>query len=225
MKTSFVSAVCFCAMAISTIACKNSSNPATESTSSAADQSASNNKAGDSTTITLPAGFSVTSVAENLSGPRHLVVTPQNDIYVKLSDAKNGKGITILHVDGNGKATMTGGFGDYGGTGITIKNGYLYTSSNDDVFRYKLDTNDHVINQNQPEKIITGLVNKGMHNSKSLALDNAGNIYVNIGAPSNVCATEGNDKKGMQPCPILDYAAGIWMFKADKQGQKQADGV
>ncbi|WP_240743154.1 PQQ-dependent sugar dehydrogenase [Ilyomonas limi] len=226
MKTSLATAVCFCAMAIGTIACKNSSsNPETESTSSAAQQSASNNKAGDSATLTLPAGFSAATVAENLSGPRHLVVTPQNDIYVKLSDAKNGKGIVILHVDGNGKATTTGGFGDYGGTGITIKNGYLYASSNDDVYRYKLDANNRVINENQPEKIATGLTNKGMHNSKSLVLDNAGNIYVNIGAPSNVCAEQGNDKKGMQPCPILETAGGIWMFKADKQAQKQNDGV
>ena len=58
-----------------------------------------------------------------------------------------------------------------------------------------------------------------MHNSKSIALDNAGNIYVNIGAPSNVCADNGDNKVGTKPCPILDSAGGIWMFKADKQNQ------
>src|SRR6476661_5127386 len=116
MKTSFAAAACACAMAIGSIACKNStSDSATESTSTATEQAASNKNAGDSTTLTLPAGFSVTKVAENLTGPRHLVVTPQNDIYVKLSDAKNGKGIIVFHADNNGKAAMTGSFGDYGG--------------------------------------------------------------------------------------------------------------
>jgi hypothetical protein len=28
---------------------------------------------------------------------------------------------------------------NYNGTGIAIKNGYLYASSDDDVYRYKLD--------------------------------------------------------------------------------------
>ena len=79
----------------------------------------------------------------------------------------------------------------------------------------------------QPEKIITGLISRGEHEAKAFTLDNDGNIYVNIGAFSNSCQIE--DRKtgslGMKPCPVLDSAAGIWQFKADKANQTYGDGI
>ncbi|MDE3236053.1 MAG: PQQ-dependent sugar dehydrogenase, partial [Bacteroidota bacterium] len=73
----------------------------------------------------------------------------------------------------------------------------------------------------------TGLLNRHQHESKSIVLDNEGNLYVNIGAYSNSCQV--NDRTlhspGRMPCPILDSAGGIWQFKADKQNQTYGDGV
>lgn len=171
--------------------------------------------------LTLPAGFNAAEIADNLGDARHLVVTPQNDIYVHLAGPRNGKGIIVLD-DGGGKATEKTGFADYGGTGIYIKNGYLYASSDRDVFRYKLNAKNEVINPGSPERIITGLVSRRMHQAKAICLDNAGHIYVNIGAYSNICSDFDRDKKG---CPVLNDAAGIWEFRADKPDQKQSDGV
>jgi len=171
--------------------------------------------------LALPAGFNAAEIADNLGDARHLVVTPQNDIYVHLAGPRNGKGIIVLH-DGGGKATEKTGFADYGGTGIDIKNGYLYASSDRDVFRYKLNAKNDVINPGSPERIITGLVSRRMHQAKAICLDNAGHIYVNIGAYSNICSDFDRDKKG---CPVLNDAAGIWEFRANKPDQKQSDGV
>ena len=96
--------------------------------------------------LTIPAGFKALKVADNIGSARHIAVTPAGDIYVKLASPKNGKGILWLHDDNkDGKTETVNGFGDYGGTGLTIKNGYLYASSDDDVFRYKLDADDKVI--------------------------------------------------------------------------------
>ena len=64
---------------------------------------------------------------------------------------------------------MQTGFGKYTGTGIAIKNGYLYASSNTEVFRYKLDAGNKVIDSSKPEKIITGLLDRHQHESKSIA--------------------------------------------------------
>src|SRR5438132_11864639 len=101
----------------------------------------------DNAGLKLPAGFGALRVIDNLGKARHLTVTPQNDIYVKLArPTKDGKGILILHENMNGKATLKGGFGNYSGTGICIKNGYLYASSNEEVFRYKLNDKNEVIN-------------------------------------------------------------------------------
>jgi glucose/arabinose dehydrogenase len=172
--------------------------------------------------LTLRPGFSAVAVADNLGPARHLVVTPQNDIYVHLAYPKNGsKCILVLHEDGD-KTTLKTSFAAYGGTGIAIKGGYLYASDNTEVYRYKLNVKNGVTNPNQPEKIVTGLVAKRMHEPKAICLDNNGNIYVNIGAYSNACSDYDTDKKG---CPVLNDAAGIWEFKADKPDQKQSDGI
>lgn len=84
-----------------------------------------------------------------------------------------------------------------------------------------------MIDPDNPETIVTGLIDKRQHESKSIALDNAGNIYVNIGAPSNACQVQDRAKgsPGMDPCPILDSAGGIWQFKADKLSQSYAQGI
>src|SRR3954465_2409371 len=172
-------------------------------------------------------GFGAIIMIPELGKNRHLAVNPNGDIYVKLERLSNGKGILVLREDANGKAKLVGGFGKYGGTGIAFKNGYLYASSNDDVFRYKLNNKTEVIDSANPERIITGLVNRRQHETKSIALDNAGNIYVNIGAPSNSCQIQDRapGSPGKDPCPILDSAAGIWQFKIDKLNQSYAEGV
>ena len=62
----------------------------------------------------------------------------------------------------------------------------------------------------------------GGHAEKDIAFDDAGNVYVNIGLPSNACQIP--DRRpgapGIDPCPQLDDRGGIWRFKADVVGQK-----
>ena len=181
----------------------------------------------DNAGLKLPAGFGALKVAEGLGSARHIAVTPQGDIYVKLNRVSKGAGtLRLIDNDGDGKVDNTIGFGNYGGTGITIKNGYLYASSDEEVFRYKLNEKNEVINPDKPEKIITGLINRREHESKSIVLDNSGYIYVNIGAFSNSCQEVDRAKgsMGRMPCPVLDSAGGIWRFKADKLNQTYGDG-
>ncbi len=178
--------------------------------------------------LKLPAGFGALMFAENLGQARHIVVNKNGDVYVKLARLKNGKGIIKLRdKNGDGKADDTSGFANYGGTGIAIKNGFLYASSNTDVYRYKLNANNEVENTDNPEHIVGGLINRRQHETKSITLDNNGNIYVNIGAYSNSCQEQDrqNGSKGIDPCPVLDSAGGIWQFKADKLDQTYKDGV
>lgn len=178
--------------------------------------------------ITLPSGFNALVVVEKLGRARHLAVNTNGDVYVKLERLLDGKGIVRLRdTNGDGRADETLGFGTYTGTGIAIKNGYLYASSNKEVFRYRLNEKNEVTDINAPETIITGLIDEGQHNSKSITLDNDGHVYVNIGAPSNGCQVKDRTKgsPGQDPCPILEKAGGIWQFKADGKNQSYAEGV
>jgi glucose/arabinose dehydrogenase len=179
-------------------------------------------------TLTLPAGFSATVFADGLGKARHISVTPSGYVYVKLASSKKGNTIVRLKdTNGDGVAEEEIDFGSFKGTGIKVKNGWLYASSDEEVYRFKLNSDGTVANAAQPEKIITGLIARGEHEPKAITLDNSGNIYVNIGAYSNSCQIE--DRKpgslGKKPCPILDSAAGIWQFKADKLNQTYGDGT
>lgn len=177
-------------------------------------------------TLTLPSGFTATIFADTLGKARHIAFN-NGDIFVKLENVKNGRGILRLRDTNNdGIADNISGFGDYGGTGIAVKDGYLYASSDDNIYRYKLDQNGNP-DAGSVEMIVTGLVNKRQHAGKTFTLDNSGNIYVNIGAPSNSCqaADRETGSPGMAPCPILDSAGGVWQFSASKPNQHYADGM
>jgi len=179
--------------------------------------------------LVLPKGFKSVIVAENLGRARHIVLASNGNVFVRLS-RPNRKGFgTVLLRDKNHDGTIddTTGFGNYGGTGVAIKNGYLYAASDREVFRYKLNDKMEVENPNAPETIITGLVARNQHETKSIALDNDGNIYVNVGAPSNSCQVQDRavGSPGIDPCPLLDQTGGVWQFKADKLNQTYNDGV
>ena len=175
--------------------------------------------------IILPAGFSATVLGSDLGATRHITVSKNGDIYAKLSKLKDGKGICLLRdTNKDGVIDETKYFGNYQGTGVTIKNGYLYASSNTGVFRYKLNANEEIIDSENPAKIVDGLVDKGRDNAKPFVIDNANNIYVTVGSYNDPCREKGTGK-GIMPCSILDSAGGIWKFNAEKLNQTFSDGV
>ena len=175
--------------------------------------------------LTLQPGFTATVLATGVDGARHIAVTKQGGIYVKLAWLKNGKGIWHLK-DTNKDGTFDDqtGFGNYPGTGMYVKDGYLYASSNSEVFRYALDEKGEVKNPDAPEKIISGLLDRNRDNAKAVTLDNNGHIYVVVGSYLNACLTS-KSLVGPMPCPVLDSAGGVWQFNANKAGQTFSDGV
>ena len=105
--------------------------------------------------LTLPASFSSVKVTSGLGRARHIAVAANGDIFVKLDKLKDGKGIYRLHDSNNdGVADEVTGFGNYTGTGITIKNGFLYASSNTAVYRYKIDEKTGKVDEASEQKIV-----------------------------------------------------------------------
>jgi glucose/arabinose dehydrogenase len=219
--------------------CSGNSSGTSGADSTATDSSKST-AAADSLTVTkpqidsadvhlkLPDGFANTIFASGLGKARHIAVAPGGAVYVKVNGMIKGKTIVLLQdKNGDGVADEQSQFGDFKGTGMAIGNGYVYASSDEEIYRFKLNSDGTVQNPNNPEKIVTGLIARNEHEAKSIALDDNNNLFVNIGAFSNSCQIE--DRKtgsmGMKPCPVLDSAAGIWEFKADKPNQTYGDGI
>jgi glucose/arabinose dehydrogenase len=182
----------------------------------------------DNAGITVPEGFGVIKVADSLGKPRHIAVNSHGGIFVKLRQPVDGKGILYLEdTDGDGLVDRQSGFGDYGGTGINVDDNYLYASSDEAIFRYRLDAEQKVADPMAVDTLVNNLIARRAHATKSFTLDGKGNLYVNIGAYSNACQAEDRTlgSPGMMPCPILDSAGGIWQFRTDKFQQTYGDGT
>ncbi|HKH63746.1 MAG TPA: hypothetical protein VKA49_23080, partial [Flavitalea sp.] len=113
----------------------------------------------DNGTLRLKEGFGAITVANETGKARHIAVNKNGDVYVKLDALKDGTGILMLRDTNNdGRADMREAFANYPGTGISIKDGYLYASSDAEVFRYKFNSSNSIENPQSPERIITGLL-------------------------------------------------------------------
>lgn len=188
----------------------------------------------------LPDKFEALAVVDSIGRTRHIVVRDNGDIYAQMSNPKDGKGTVALRdVDEDGKADSIVYFGDYpdkgrSATGVTIHNGYLYTSTKRMVYRNKL-TKGELVPTSETEVVFTDMeenIDRNWHGTKPLAFDNDGNMYIPFGSPSDACQDMKKygpvgipGGKGLDPCPELETQAGIWRFDADKIGLTQEDGV
>jgi glucose/arabinose dehydrogenase/cytochrome c553 len=192
--------------------------------------------------LILPGNFKALVVTDSIGRARHIAVNDNGDIYVKLTfnDALHGAGGTVglRDTDNDGKADTIAYFGDYkdeGGlaVGVTIHNGFLYTSTVRQVLRNKL-TPGKLVPESETEIVLTDEdknVTKNWHTTKPLAFDNKGNMYVPFGSPNDACQdmtlygpTGIPNGKGLDPCPDLENHAGVWRFDAGKTGLTQKDG-
>jgi glucose/arabinose dehydrogenase len=173
--------------------------------------------------LTLPAGFHAIVVADKLKPLRNLTVAPNGDIYAKTRQA----GIVALRdTDGDGRADDIKEFGSGGGTGIALRGGWLYHSTNDHIFRYKL-TSGELVPTGEPERIVRDLPNKRQHEAKAFTFGADGQLYVEVGSPSNAYGGKRDralGATGEDPTEFLKTYGGYWRFDPDKPEQTQADG-
>ncbi|MBL7762258.1 MAG: cytochrome C, partial [Chitinophagaceae bacterium] len=146
--------------------------------------------------LLLPDQFEALVVADSIGSARHIAVNTNGDIYVKLTynEKMNGRGGTVglRDLDHDGKADSIVYFGDYkdvGGSavGMSIHDGYLFTSTVTQVLRTKLSPGK-LIPENPTEVMLTDLDSNVAHNwhtTKPVAFDKKGNMYIPFGTPTD----------------------------------------
>lgn len=179
----------------------------------------------DNGAIKLPDDFCALVFADDLGPARHLAVRDNGDVYVRLRAAKgkdDGTIVALRDSNGDGRADRSERFADEGGTGIAVRDNFLYFSTETAVLRYPLGAKE-LIPEEKPQTVVEGLTARGQHASKSFTFDQAGNLYVNIGAPSNACQQSSRTpgSSGIDPCPLLEDSGGVWRFSADSLKQQQ----
>lgn len=181
----------------------------------------------------LPGKFKAVVVVDSLEGrARHMAVNSNGDVYVKLRFPDSiGGNVAMRDTNGDGRADIIKKFANYDdkgpyGTGMRVHNGYLYFSSETNVYRIKL--NPKTLVPDAPLELILHDANAPHeHDAKPMAFDNAGHMYVAYGAPSNACQQQNRvpGSKGIKGCPLLQTYGGIWQFDEAKPNQTQADGI
>ena len=177
--------------------------------------------------IRVPEGFAAQASAEAVGRARHIAVPDNGDVYVSLREAMPDGGVAALRdEDGDGAADRAEYFGEHAGTGIAIHDGFLYASSDAAIYRYPLPEGDALVPESGPETVVEGFPEQRSHASKAFTIDDAGNLFVNVGAPSNACQetdrTQGSP--GQEPCTLRENHAGIWRVDANKTDQTFEDG-
>jgi glucose/arabinose dehydrogenase len=178
--------------------------------------------------ITLPPGFCASVFADEVGVARHIVVTPNGDVYVALENGNKSSGnstrmrgpkgrggmVALRDTDSDGRADIiTRHVGDGSNSGIALREPWLYISSVTSVLRYRLAPRS-LSPVGPPDTVVTGFPDTGGHSSRSLALDDSGNLFVNIGSDTNACWSAGTSgiPHGLDPCEELEVRAGIWRF-------------
>jgi hypothetical protein len=175
--------------------------------------------------LTLPPGFHALVVADNLGRIRFISVATNGDIYIK----KQGRGLLALRdSSGNGRTDVVQTFGnDMGsGTGVCVRGEWLYVSTDDAVYRYKL-TPGQLVPSGAPEAIVLGLPpGQREHESKAFAFDDEGQLYVEVGCPSNASGDpdRGFGAKGVDPAELFVQHGGFWRFAPDRRQDQVRDG-
>ena len=81
--------------------------------------------------LQLPSTFKATALLKNQGRVRHIAIAPNGNLFLKLEKLRDGAGIVLWKdKDHDGVYEDSLLFGNYIGTGIAIKDHYLYASSN-----------------------------------------------------------------------------------------------
>ena len=172
--------------------------------------------------LVLPPGFRAIVVADKLGPTRFITVATNGDIYVKKTRAGV---IGLRDTKGDGRADVIRTFGNEvgGGTGVAVRNQWLYVSSNDAVYRYKLNPGELVPTE-APEAIVVGLPpGQRQHEAKAFAFDESNHLFVEVGCPSNSSGDPDRapGAKGVDPAGLFVQHGCFWRFDADKTNQDQ----
>ena len=180
----------------------------------------------------LPDKFEAVVVVDSIGNARHLAVNENEDIYVKLTNAKQDSGnVAIRDINKDGKGDNIAYFGDYpveegyGPTSMRIYNGYIFYGTKDAVYRQKL-TPGKLVPESEREVVLKYEIYTS-HIAKTLAFDDEGHMYVNFGSLTDNCQEEDRTplSPGQYPCLELAEHGGIWKFDANKINQTQKDGI
>jgi glucose/arabinose dehydrogenase len=164
--------------------------------------------------------------AEGITHARYLDVAENGDVYVSIENTAERDTVqrpavyALRDTTHDGRADLIRPFGKHGNTGIALYHDWLYVDQGEAINRY-FRPPGQLLPSPQAETIVSGIPLLPGHRARNFAIAPTGEMYVNVGAPSNACQIKDRAKEspGKNPCDELDTRAGIWRFDANRVNQ------
>jgi glucose/arabinose dehydrogenase len=141
--------------------------------------------------ISLPPGFKIGYYAQNVPNARSMALSPEGTLFVGTRQAGNLYAVVDRDQDYRADEVLTLGRGMNAPNGVAFRDGALYVAEINRILRYD---NIEVSLPDLPEPIVIndGYPTDGHHGWKFIRFGPDGRLYVPVGAPCNVCETEGS---------------------------------
>lgn len=216
---------------------RSGATTAAASTSAGASGAATANAScGSDAGITLPAGFCAQIFADSVGEARHILVTPDGDVYVTLQKPqsaeekkggdtggpkKGGAVAAMRDVNHDGKADTVAYIPGTGDTGIGLYNNYLYVDEGTKIVRLARKAGE-LVPSGKEEVVVSGIPINGDHKARNFVITSDGSLLLNVGSATNACQSKNRVRHvpGQDPCEELKTRAGIWKYDANKTNQR-----
>lgn len=133
--------------------------------------------------LKVPEGWAVSVAASGLGKPRMLYHTPQG-LYVTRRDTGDVLLLKDSNNDGKFDEIKTVAAEFKGVHGITMNNGYLYLCNNNELRRYKMNSDGTLTNK---EMLFNDMPSAGQHPNRTMDFGPDGKLYISIGTLCNDC--------------------------------------
>src|SRR5210317_1219775 len=139
--------------------------------------------------ISLPAGFSISTYAENIPDARSMALSPSNILFVGSRNAGNVYAVIDKDRDYKADEVITIAKGLNMPNGVAFLDGDLYVAEIHRIIKF-IDIEKRFRNPPKREIVLGTLPSKKWHGWKFIKFGPDGKLYVPVGAPCNVCEPE-----------------------------------
>ena len=143
--------------------------------------------------LSLPTGYSIEIYASDVKNARQMAFSNNGILFVGSRDSGLLTAVVDKDQDGNVDEVLQIAKDLTMPSGLTIKDGDLYVAEVSRILKYaNIEQNFRELPE--PEVVIDGLPDKKHHGWKNIDFGPDDWLYVPVGAPCNICETNGGDK-------------------------------
>ena len=139
--------------------------------------------------IKLPAGFHITTYAEDVENARSLCLSPGGTLFVGTRDIGNVYALCDTNNDQIADLRYTLATKLNMPNGVAFRNGSLFVAEVNRILRFD-DIENRLANPPEPVVVYDQYPTDGHHGWKYIAFGPDGKLYVPVGAPCNICEPE-----------------------------------